>query len=45
MPNPHHPGGAYNLITIEGSAGAYKIAMAERGFRNGAIATVSEAKL
>lgn len=45
MPNRHHPGGAYNVITIEGGAGHYDIAMAERGFRAGAITTVSEAKL
>ncbi len=45
LPNPRHPGGAYNLLTIEGSAGDYRITMAERGFRNGAITTVAEKKL
>ena len=46
LPNPHHPGGAYNLIRIEGEPGGrYAIGMTERGFRAGAIATVSEKKL
>jgi 3',5'-cyclic AMP phosphodiesterase CpdA len=46
LPNNHHPGGAYNLVRIEGERGRpYSIAMTERGFRNGAITTVSEAKL
>ncbi len=46
MPNPRHPGGAYNLIRIEQRAGGgYAIKMTERGFRNGAITTVSEAKV
>jgi len=46
MPNRLHPGGAYNLIEIDGSAGGpFAIAMTERGFRDGAIVTVSEAKL
>ncbi|MEJ0013594.1 MAG: metallophosphoesterase [Bauldia sp.] len=44
-PNRRHPGGAYNLLTIEGSAGKYAIAMAERGFRGSAITTVLEKKL
>lgn len=46
LPNAHHPGGAYNLLKIEGPRGGpYAIAMTERGFRNGAITTVSEQKL
>jgi 3',5'-cyclic AMP phosphodiesterase CpdA len=44
LPNRHHPGGAYNLIRIEGSAGRYSITMTERGFRGEAITTVSEAR-
>jgi 3',5'-cyclic AMP phosphodiesterase CpdA len=46
LPNTLHPGGAYNLIRIEKTAGGgYDVAMTERGFRAGAITTVSEAKL
>jgi 3',5'-cyclic AMP phosphodiesterase CpdA len=44
LPNPRHPGGAYNLLAIEGNAGRYAITMTERGFRAGAITTVSEKK-
>jgi 3',5'-cyclic AMP phosphodiesterase CpdA len=45
LPNAHHPGGAYNLITIDGTPGSYTIGMTERGFRGKAITTVSEARL
>jgi 3',5'-cyclic AMP phosphodiesterase CpdA len=46
LPNAHHPGGAYNLLRIEGErGGAYAIRMTERGFRDGTITTVSEEKL
>lgn len=46
LPNLRHPGGAYNLIQIDGDkGGTYRIAMTERGFRGGAITTVSEKKL
>jgi len=46
MPNRYHPGGAYNLLRIEGSPGGrFSIAMTERGFRGDKITTVSEAKL
>ncbi len=46
MPNRYHPGGAYNLIRIEGNAGEhFAIGMTERGFREDKITTVSEAKL
>ncbi|HVY21526.1 MAG TPA: metallophosphoesterase [Bauldia sp.] len=44
LPDTRHPGGAYNLFDVAGSGGAYKIGMVERGFRGGAITTVSEAK-
>ena len=45
-PNLGHPGGAYNLLRIDGEAGGtFKIGMTERGFRGGAIVTVSEATL
>jgi len=46
IPNPRHPGGAYNLLRIEGAPGGhYAIRMTERGFRGGAITTVSEKNL
>jgi 3',5'-cyclic AMP phosphodiesterase CpdA len=44
-PNAKHPGGAYNLLKIEGNDGAYAIGMVERGFRDGAIASVSKRRL
>jgi 3',5'-cyclic AMP phosphodiesterase CpdA len=44
-PNAKHPGGAYNLLKIEGKDGAYAIGMVERGFREGAIASVSKRRL
>jgi hypothetical protein len=44
-PNHKHPGGAYNLLKIEGEPGAYAIGMIERGFRNGAIESVMKQRL
>lgn len=44
-PNAKHPGGAYNLLKIEGEPGAYAIGMVERGFRNGAIESVTKRRL
>jgi len=46
LPHEHHPGGGYNLFSIGGvPGGPYAIGMVERGFRDGAIATVAEHKL
>jgi 3',5'-cyclic AMP phosphodiesterase CpdA len=46
LPNARHPGGAYNLLQIDGERGGpFTIHMTERGFRNGAITTVSEARI
>jgi 3',5'-cyclic AMP phosphodiesterase CpdA len=44
-PHGRHPGGAYNLMRIEGESGAYAIGMVERGFRDGGIVTVGAERL
>lgn len=44
-PNPHHPGGAYNLLRIEGEPGAWALAMVERGFRDDGIRTLASYRL
>ncbi|MCR4282548.1 MAG: metallophosphoesterase [Bauldia sp.] len=45
LPHGRHPGGAYNLLQIEGKHGDYAIGMVERGFRDGGIATVASHRL
>jgi 3',5'-cyclic AMP phosphodiesterase CpdA len=45
VPNDRHPGGAYNLLRIEGEPDAWAIGMVERGYRNGRIETVSSHRL
>jgi 3',5'-cyclic AMP phosphodiesterase CpdA len=45
VPHARHPGGAYNLLRIEGGPGRWAIGMVERGFREGAIRSVSSHRL
>lgn len=46
VPSEHRAGGAYNLIKISGEKrGPFAIGMVERGFRGGAIETVSTHRL
>jgi 3',5'-cyclic AMP phosphodiesterase CpdA len=45
MPHAHHPGGAYNLLRIEGGPGGWALGMVERGFRDDEIRTVASYRL
>lgn len=45
LPHRRHPGGAYNLLRIESSDGAWAIGMVERGFRDGGIVSLASHRL
>ena len=45
LPHARHPGGAYNLLRIEGEPDNWAIGMVERGFRDGRIVSVASHRL